>query len=62
MTGQVIFADGSQSQPSMAFGEPGNDTGFFHIGDGIIGVVCNNVLVGRFTSSGLEVINIKQTQ
>lgn len=60
-TGQAIFPAGSQSAPSIAFAEPGNDTGFCHLGDGVIGVVCNNVLVGRFTASGLEVIKITQT-
>ncbi len=63
LTGPVLFAEGSQSKPSIAFvNDGGDDTGFYHIGDGQIGIVCNNVLVGKFTSSGLEVINIRQTQ
>ncbi len=63
MTGPVLFAEGSQSKPSIAFvNDGGDDTGFYHIGDGQIGIVCNNVLVGKFTSYGLEVINIRQTQ
>jgi hypothetical protein len=61
-TGQVLFPAGSQSQPSIAFSEPGNDTGFFWMGDGRIGIVCDNVLVGQFNSGGLEVIKITQTK
>lgn len=58
-TGQVSFPAGTQSSPSISFD---NDTGFFPMGDGVIGIVCNGVLVGRFTSSGFEAIKVTQTQ
>jgi len=62
MTGPVYFAEGSQAQPGIAFASGDNDTGFFHMGDGAIGVVCNNVLVAKFTSQGLEINKVVQTQ
>lgn len=63
LTGPVLFAEGRQAEPSIAFvNDGGNDTGFYHVGDGVIGVVCNNVLVAKFTPSGIETINVKQTQ
>lgn len=62
MTGPVLFADGSMAAPSIAFAESGNDTGFYHIGDGQIGVVCNGVLVGKFSPTGFESIKVTQTQ
>lgn len=61
--GRVLFPSGSQGAPSIAFDSDGAyDTGFYHISDGVVGVVCNNVLVGRFTPAGLEVLKITQTQ
>lgn len=59
-TGPTGLADGSQARPSLYFFND-TDTGLYHIGEGIIGVVCNGVLVGRFTSSGFESIKITQT-
>jgi hypothetical protein len=62
LTGPLKLPDGSQGAPSLSWsGSSDTDTGFFHLGDGLIGIVCNNVLVGRFTSTGLEVIKITQT-
>jgi hypothetical protein len=62
LTGPLKLPDGSQGAPSLSWSGSGDtDTGFFHIGDGLIGIVCNGVLVGRFTSSGLEVIKVTQT-
>lgn len=61
--GPVRFASGSQGAPSIGFeGDGAHDTGFFHMGDGAIGVACNGVLVGIFTTNGLEVRKIVQTQ
>jgi hypothetical protein len=59
LTGPLTLPAGSQGAPSLAFD---NDTGLFQIGDGVIGIVCNGVLVGKFTSAGLEVLKITQSQ
>lgn len=61
LTGPLQLPLGSQSNLSLRFAGADSDTGLFHIGDGVIGVVCNNVLVARFTDAGLEVIKITQT-
>lgn len=62
MTGALKLPDGTQAAPSLSWtGAGDSDTGFFHISDGIIGIVCNNVLVGRFTATGFEAIKITQT-
>lgn len=61
MTGPLILAEGNVGAPSLTFAnDPGNDTGLCHLGDGAIGIVCNRTLVGRFTQSGFEAINITQ--
>ena len=57
----ILMADGTQASPSLSWTSDGaQDTGLYHIGDGIIGIVCNGVLVGRFTTSGFEAIGITQ--
>lgn len=58
-TGQVSFPGGTQAAPSISFD---SDTGFFPIGDGVIGIVCNGVLVGRIDSTGIYAIRLQQTQ
>lgn len=63
MSGPLVLAEGSQAAPSLTFAnDGGNDTGFYHIGDGQIGVVCNGVLVARFSTSGFSAINVSQSQ
>lgn len=60
MTGPLILAAGSLGAPGLTFAGDG-ETGLYRISDGVIGIVCNGVLVGRFTPAGLEVIKITQT-
>lgn len=56
--GQLYFG-GTQAAPGVAFD---NDTGFFGLADGSIGIACNGSYVGKFTPDGLEVKRIIQTQ
>jgi len=55
-TGRVIVPEGSVALPGLAFENDGiNDTGFFHISDGVFGISCNGVEVFRF-SNGMSSI------
>jgi hypothetical protein len=62
MTGPLILAEGNVGAPGLTFAsDGGNDTGLCHLGDGIIGVTCNGVLVARFSAAaGIEGIKITQ--
>ncbi|AXE33131.1 hypothetical protein [Chromobacterium phragmitis] len=52
-TDRITVPEGSRTSPGIAFDGDGNgDTGFFHPGDGSVGVTCNGVEVARFTPSG----------
>lgn len=60
--GRALLADGSAAAPSLVFAsDTGTDTGFYRISEGIIGVTCNGVAVGRWTPTGLEAIKVTQT-
>lgn len=61
-TNRVLLADGSAAAPSLSFAsDTSTDTGFFRSAEGIISVVCNGVVVGRFLSTGFEAIKVTQT-
>lgn len=48
----VLFSDGTQSAPSIAFAND-TDLGFYRFGTNEMGIVSNNVLVARVNASGL---------
>jgi hypothetical protein len=51
----VRVEDGSASRPSFGFTTDGSfDTGFFHPGDGIMGISVNGVETGRIDSGGIR--------
>ena len=54
-----LYFGGTQGAPGVAFD---NDTGFYALADGSIGIACNGSYVGKFTPDGLEVKRIIQTQ
>ncbi|KVQ57505.1 phage tail protein [Burkholderia territorii] len=52
---RVILAEGGLSNPSLTFANDGvSDTGLYHSGDGLFGVVCNSRSVVRFTPGFAE--------
>ena len=52
---QAKFSDGSVGAPSIAFSSDASvDTGFYHPGDGIIGVACNGQERARFDGGGIR--------
>lgn len=56
MSGQVRFAEGTLSSPSISFINDGTpDTGLYHIADGSFGVACNAISVAIFASTGVTV-------
>jgi hypothetical protein len=60
--GRVLVGDGSASAPALTFAsDTSTDTGFFRSAEGVISVVCNGVVVGRFLSTGFEAIKVTQT-
>lgn len=60
--GRVLVGDGSASAPALTFAsDTSTDTGFFRSAEGVISVVCNGVVVGRFLSTGFEAIKMTQT-
>jgi hypothetical protein len=62
VNGQLLLKDGSAASPSVSFATDGAlDTGFYHIGDGIIGITCNGTAVGSISSTGISTIKITQT-
>lgn len=59
---RVLLADGTAGAPSLSFAsDASTDTGFFRSAEGVISVVCNGVVVGRFLSTGFEAIKVTQT-
>ena len=59
---RVLLADGSAAAPSLSFAsDTSTDTGFFRSAEGVISVVCNGAVVGRFLSTGFEAIKVTQT-
>lgn len=60
--GRVLLTDGSAAAPALSFAsDTSTDTGFFRSAEGVISVVCNGVVVGRFLSTGFEAIKVTQT-
>ena len=52
-TGRVYIPEGTAALPGLTFVNDGvNDTGLFHISDGVFGVTCNGVEQARFSSTG----------
>lgn len=59
---RVLLGDGALAAPSLSFAsDTSTDTGFYRIGEGVIGVAINGVLVARFLSTGFEAIKVTQT-
>lgn len=60
-TGQVILKAGSTGSPALTFSsDTAFDTGLYQPADGVMNVVCNGKLVGRFTEAGFEAIKVTQ--
>ena len=59
MAGQFFAAEGNAGAPGIVFAGDGN-TGFCHLGDDVIGVVCGGQLVGRFTTAGFQSTKVTQ--
>jgi len=58
----ISVGDGSTAHPSIVFTTDGSkDSGFFHPGDGIIGVTINGVEAGRWNPTGLQVAGAIKT-
>ena len=52
-TGRVYIPEGTAGLPGLTFVNDGlNDTGLFHISDGVFGVTCNGVEQARFSATG----------
>ena len=52
--GQIVAPQGTYTAPGITFaGDPGNDTGFYHPADGIIGVTNNGLSTATFTQAGI---------
>lgn len=50
-SGRVFVPEGTAALPGLTFVNDGaNDTGFFHISDGVFGIACNGVEVARFSN------------
>lgn len=60
VNGQSLLKDGTAASPALAF-TTDTDTGIFKSGDGIMSVVCNGIVVGRFLPTGFEAIKVVQT-
>lgn len=62
INGQLLLKDGSPTSPALSFGTDGaTDTGFYHIGDGVIGICCNGVPVGQISNAGITANKITQS-
>jgi len=58
----ISVGDGSTAHPSIVFTtDGGKDSGFFHPGDGVIGVTINGVEKGRWNPTGLQVAGAIKT-
>jgi hypothetical protein len=61
--GQLLLKDGSAASPSLSFvTESGTDTGFFHLGEGVIGLTSNGVQMATISSAGIVATKITQNQ